>query len=51
MTPADLRRSLHQVEQVRLLADYTGEEIDAEKSQWAIDHAEKFIAAVKLLIS
>jgi len=50
-TTADLGRSLNQVEQVRLLADYTGEDINLEKAQWAIDQAERFISAVETLIS
>lgn len=44
---ADLGKALNQVERVRLLADYTGEEIDAGKAQWAIEQAEAFIAAVQ----
>ena len=44
---AEIGRSLNQVERVRLLADYTGEEIDAEKAQWAVNRAETFIAAIE----
>jgi uncharacterized protein (UPF0332 family) len=50
-TTLDLGRSLNQVEQVRLLADYTGEAIHLKKAQWSIDQAETFIAAMQLLVS
>lgn len=46
----ELGRSLNQVERVRLLADYTGEAVDAEKAQWAIDQAERFIAAIEAVV-
>ena len=48
-TTLDLGRSLNQVEQVRLLADYTREAIHLKKAQWSIDQAETFIAAMQLL--
>lgn len=44
---AELGRSLNQVEQVRLLADYTGEEVDAERARWAIGQAELFVETMK----
>lgn len=44
---ADFGKSLNQVERVRLLADYTGEEIDADKTAWAVAQAELFLEAVK----
>jgi uncharacterized protein (UPF0332 family) len=48
---AEIGRSLNQVERVRLLADYTGEQVDAEKAQWAVDQAEAFIAAIEAVIA
>jgi uncharacterized protein (UPF0332 family) len=48
---AEIGRSLNQVERVRLLADYTGEEVDVEKAQWAVNKAEAFIAAVEAEIA
>jgi uncharacterized protein (UPF0332 family) len=48
---ADLGRSLNQVEQVRLLADYTGESIDLEKARWAIGQADRFIAEIGTLLT
>lgn len=44
---AELGRSLNQVEQARLLADYTGEEVDAERARWAIEQAGLFVEAMR----
>ncbi|MFZ5593776.1 MAG: HEPN domain-containing protein [Pseudomonadota bacterium] len=44
---ADLGKALNQVERVRLLADYTGEEVDEEKARWAVEQAELFLESVK----
>ena len=44
---ADLGRSLNQVERVRLLADYTGEEVDTERTVWVVEQAESFLEAVQ----
>jgi uncharacterized protein (UPF0332 family) len=43
---AELGRSINQVERIRLLADYTGEAIDREKVQWAIDRADALLVVV-----
>lgn len=45
---ADLGRLLNQVEHIRLLADYTDEEISNDKAAWAVEQAEKFIQAINL---
>lgn len=44
---ADLGKSFNQVERVRLLADYTGEEIDEDKTRWAVEQAAAFVEAVR----
>ena len=44
---ADAGRSLNQVERVRLLADYTGEAVDADKARWAVEQADAFVRTVK----
>jgi uncharacterized protein (UPF0332 family) len=46
----ELGRMLNQVERIRLLADYTGEPIDAEKAIWAVDQADHFIGNLLTLI-
>ena len=50
LTTAGVGRSLNQVEHVRLLADYTGEEIDVARAEWAIDQARQFIDAVERML-
>lgn len=46
--PADLGRTLNQVERMRLLADYTGEEIEPERARWVVDRAAAFLGAIKV---
>ena len=48
---AELGRTLNQVERVRLLADYTGEDVDPERAEWTIDRVENFITAVAAFVS
>lgn len=43
---ANFGRSLNQVEHIRLLADYTGEDIGAEKAAWAVNQAKNFLDAL-----
>jgi uncharacterized protein (UPF0332 family) len=38
------------VEQVRLLADYTGDEIKLEQASWAVKRAEVFVVAIRQLL-
>lgn len=47
LTSADLGRALNRVERARLLADYTGEETDAETARHAVDEASRFILAIR----
>ncbi|HRX60674.1 MAG TPA: HEPN domain-containing protein [Candidatus Competibacter sp.] len=46
MTP-ELGRVLNQVEQIRLLADYTGEEIEPDKAAWAVEQASVFVETIQ----
>lgn len=48
--PRELGRSLNEVEQVRLLADYTGDEITLEQASWAVKQAETFVAAIRKML-
>ena len=43
---AETGKSLNRVERVRLLADYTGEEIDGKTADWAIEQADAFLKAI-----
>jgi hypothetical protein len=49
--PADLGRTLNRVERIRLLADYTGEEIDRDRATWAVEQATAFVQAITQHIS
>ena len=42
----ELGRALNQVEHIRLLADYTGEEIETDKAAWVIAQATLFVDAM-----
>lgn len=46
MTP-ELGRVLNQVEQIRLLVDYTGEEIEPDKAAWAVEQATVFVETIQ----
>lgn len=46
LASTELGRALNQVERIRLLADYTGEAIDADKAVWAIDQADAFLKSL-----
>jgi hypothetical protein len=51
LTPASYlakaERALNQVERIRLLADYTGEEIDPAKAAWVLEQAGAFVEAIR----
>lgn len=44
---AELGKVLNQVERIRLVADYTGEAIDAGKAAWVVDRAAAFLEAMR----
>lgn len=45
--PSEFGKALNQVERIRLLADYTGEDIDDEAARWALTRASDFVAAIR----
>jgi uncharacterized protein (UPF0332 family) len=47
----ELGRAFNEVEQLRLLADYTGEEITSEQVSSAIKKAEAFVTAIQKMLS
>ena len=51
MITRELGRTFNEVEQLRLLADYTGEEITAEQASNAVKKAEIFVAAIRRMLS
>jgi len=38
---------MNRVAQMRMVADYTGEEIPMEKAQWAVEQATLFLQVVR----
>jgi uncharacterized protein (UPF0332 family) len=50
LLPRALGRSLNEVEQVRLLADYTGDDVTAATALWAVEQARVFVAAVSVML-
>ena len=48
--PRELGRSLNEVEQLRLMADYTGDEIKLEQAVWAVSQAEYFVSAIRQIL-
>ncbi|MGS0741502.1 HEPN domain-containing protein [Glaciimonas sp. GG7] len=45
--PVEFGKALNQVHRLRLIADYTGDEVTAEKTKWAIEQAVTFIDAIQ----
>jgi uncharacterized protein (UPF0332 family) len=45
--PVDLGKALNRAAEIRLIADYTGDEVTAEKAQWAIQQAALFVEVVQ----
>lgn len=43
---ADLGRALNRAAEVRLVADYTGEEIPADQARLVVDQAAQFVETV-----
>ncbi len=39
-------RSLNKVEDLRLIADYKGDPVSADKATWAVEQAVKFVAVI-----
>ena len=47
LVPKELGQSLARVHELRLVADYTGDQVQAIDAQTAVEQAAKFIAALK----
>lgn len=45
----ELGKALNKVEDLRLIADYRGDEVEPDQAQWAIDQARSFVEAMSLL--
>jgi uncharacterized protein (UPF0332 family) len=47
LLPSDLGKALNKAENVRILADYTGEEIEVEKAREIVAQADLFVVSVE----
>lgn len=45
----DLGKSLNKVEDLRLIADYRGDEVSSDRAAWALEQARLFLAALQRL--
>lgn len=45
--PVELGKALNRAAEIRLVADYSGDEVTAEKALWVIEHAATFIEIVR----
>jgi len=46
LLPSDLGKALNKAENVRILADYTGEDIEVEKAAEIVEQAKLFVASI-----
>ena len=51
--PVEFGKALNRVADIRLVADYTGDQVDTETARWAVGEAERFVAELRrnLLLS
>lgn len=47
LLPIELGRAINRAEELRLVADYTGQPVDAEQTSWAIENAELFVSTIQ----
>jgi uncharacterized protein (UPF0332 family) len=45
--PTELGKALNRVAEIRLIADYTGDEVTAERAQWAVEQALVFVETMR----
>lgn len=45
--PVELGKALNRVAEIRLVADYSGEEVTTDQAQWVIEQAELFVRTVR----
>lgn len=43
----ELGKALNRVAEIRLIADYTGDEVTAERAQWAVEQAVVFVETMR----
>lgn len=42
----ELGRALNRAEEIRLIADYRGDQVEPEQALWVVDQAEKFVSHI-----
>lgn len=47
LLPLNLGRAINRAEDLRLLADYTSDPMDAEQTLWAVEQAEHFVSTIQ----
>ena len=47
LVSVELGKSINKVEDLRLLADYKGDEVEVDKAQWALKQAQEFVEAMR----
>lgn len=45
--PTELGKALNRVAEIRLIADYTGDEVTDERAQWAVEQALVFVETMR----
>jgi len=45
--PVELGKALNRAAEIRLVADYSGEEVTTDKAQWVIEQADLFVGTVR----
>lgn len=45
--PVEFGKALNRVADIRLVADYTGDQVDIETARWAVREAERFVAELR----
>lgn len=49
--PIELGKALNKIEDLRLIADYTGDPVEIKKANWAVQQAEIFVQAMQSTFS
>ena len=46
--PVESGKALNRIARIRIVADYTGNQVEAATAQWAVEQAESFLAEIRL---
>lgn len=48
--PVEFGKAFNRVADIRLVADYTGDEVDSETARWSVDQSGRFVAEISRFI-